>query len=560
MIILQVTETIIHPTFPLSFHFCFFNDNCIENHRRMMRRLGTTALGHSRQPSPYSVRSIGQIPLAGAMHKPGEPSTEPSSSSTLGGKETWSQFSSKMRHGRRRIKTIDIAAKMSYEYQMLKKLCKRRPAMRQWTVRDDFCNMDPGVVVMSPSMQAAFMKVFRLKDKGLIRQCLRDIIPIIEYRNREEKPFSKAMSSSDMIPEGEPDTLNQKKRELFERTEKGENFKDLRLSDRRSQAKLRFKIRQRLLKFQRQLAVANAVATRTVLYSADDAIGYFLFRGPAMYAGVHRVLFELSKQLPHFVPKTMLDFGSGTGTSILVAKEVFDPSTLAYPLYRNLRQTMTLNESAKQHQNKELRYDLKRLERNNEEKKRARFMAVAALLERGEIDPMQLPDDLRREIADVASHAAAAKARRLRQESHARHQELVDGTEWEEDDPFSDKKDNQEDPNDHMEGEEDGPEGSTAAKKKTWWEKLVDMETDTAAQKAHKRLQPLQEITAIEPSPGMMEIGSMVLLEDVPNVTWKRYLLPEDEVVQHDLVIAAYSLSEIASSANRKKLSSSCGK
>lgn len=64
---------------------------------------------------------------------------------------------------------IDIATKMSYEYQMLKRLCRRRPAMRQWDVRDDFCDMSPGVVNMSPSMQAAFMKVFRLKSKGQIR-------------------------------------------------------------------------------------------------------------------------------------------------------------------------------------------------------------------------------------------------------------------------------------------------------------------------------------------------------------------------------------------------------
>ena len=105
----------------------------------------------------------------------------------------------------------------------------------------------------------------------------------------------------------------------------------------------------RLLKFQRQLAIANAVSSRSVLYSTDDAIGYFLFRGAAMYAGMHRVFFELSKLLPHFVPKTMLDFGAGTGTSILVAKEVYDPNALAYPLYRSLRQTMNMNDSALQY-------------------------------------------------------------------------------------------------------------------------------------------------------------------------------------------------------------------
>ncbi|CBH17454.1 hypothetical protein, conserved [Trypanosoma brucei gambiense DAL972] len=494
--------------------------------------------------------------LEGAMHKPGESGLQAGSSTTIAGKETWSQFSTKMRYGRRRIRVIDVAAKMSYEYQMLRKMCKRRPAMRQWAVRDDFCDMNPGVVIMSPSMQAAFMKVFRMKEKGLIRQCLRDIVPVIEYRNREE-PARLPTNPADMIPEGEPDTLNQKKRELFERREKGENFADLRLHDKRSQAKLRFRIRQRLLKFQRQLAVANAIASRSVLYSTNDAIGYFLFRGAAMYAGMHRVFFELSKQLPHFVPKTMLDFGAGTGTAILVAKEVYDPGSLAYPLYRSLRQTMQGNDSSRTHQLSELRYDLKRLQRNNEEKKKVRFMAVAALLERGEVDPADLPEDLKREIAEVATAAATAKKDRLVREAHARYRDVVDGTEWESGDPLGEVRASTEDPEDVIDGEQgDGGDDGEAAKgrPKTWWEKLIDVENETARTRAARRLRPLQEVTAVEPSPGMMEIGTMVLHDDVPNVTWKRYLLPEDEAIQHDLVVAAYSLSEIATSENRRRI------
>nr|CCC95110.1 conserved hypothetical protein [Trypanosoma congolense IL3000] len=520
-------------------------------------RPGCTAEPPLRVGGRRLIASGGSVTLEGAMHQPGESSREAGSSTTIAGKETWSQFSAKMRYGRRRIRVIDVAAKMSYEYQMLRKMCKRRPAMRQWAVRDDFCDMNPGVVVMSPSMQAAFMKVFRMKDKGLIRQCLRDIIPIIEYRNREEPP-RVPVNPVDMIPEGEPDTLNQKKRELFERREKGENFADLRLHDKRSQAKLRFRIRQRLLKFQRQLAVANAIASRSVLYSSNDAIGYFLFRGAAMYAGMHRVFFELGKQLPHFVPKTMLDFGAGTGTAILVAKEVYDPGSLAYPLYRSMRQTMQGNDSSRNHQLSELRYDLKRLQRNNEEKKKVRFMAVAALLERGEIDPADLPDDLRREIAEVATVAAAAKKERVVREAHARYRDVVDGTEWESGDPLGEVQRSTEDPEDVMSGEEDG--GNCAEsdggerRSKTWWKRLLDLENETTRQRAARRLRPLQEVTAVEPSPGMMEIGTMVLHDDVPNVTWKRYLLPEDEAIQHDLVVAAYSLSEISTAENRRRV------
>lgn len=521
---------------------------------------------------PVSMHFISSSPgLEGAMHQPGESGMQTSSSSSLQGKETWSQFSAKMRHGRRRIRVIDIAAKMSYEYQMLKKMCRRRPALRQWAVRDDFCDMSPGVVVMSPSMQAAFMKVFRLKDKGHIRQCLRDIIPIIEYRNREEKVVSmRAPSASALIPEGEPGTLNQKKRELFERKEIGQNLKAMYLHDHRSQAKLRFKIRQRLIKFQRQLAVANAVSTRTVLYSNDDAIGYFLFRGAAMYAGMHRVFFELSKLLPHFVPKTMLDFGAGTGTAIMVAKEVYDPAAMAYPLYRSLRQTMSQNQSSRIQSLQELQYDLKRLQRNNDEKKKARFMAVAALLEKGEVDPKELPPDLRKQIAEVARSAAERKNARLKAESRARYRQEVDGTEWEDDDPLREKDAVTEDPlvDSTLEGEEDddgedsfsadssGKKGIDGRRTQgmTWWEKFVDFEMESKQAAVQKRLRPLQEITAVEPSPGMMEIGTMVVNSDAPHVVWKRYLLPEDETIQHDLVVAAYSLSEIGDPQHRKRV------
>lgn len=488
------------------------------------------------------------------MHRPGENAEEISSDTNIVGKETWSQFASKIRHGRRRIRVIDITTKMSYEYMMLKKLCRKRPFMRQWSVRDDFCNMSPGVVVMSPSMQAAFMKVFRLKDKSLIRRCLRDIIPIIEYRNREERQVTKDPAM--MIPEGEADTLNQKKRELFERKEKGDNMKDMHLVDSSSQSKLRKKIRQRLIKFQRQLAVANAVASRTVLYTEDDAIGYFLFRGPAMYAGMHRVLFEVSKLMPHFVPRTMLDFGAGTGTSMMAAKEVYDAGSMAYPLYRSMRQTLTMNNSAQTTQLEELRYDLKRLERNNAEKKKARFLAVSALIEKGEIDLNDLPKDLAKEIVEVARTAAESKKERLAREKQARYHDVVDGTEWVDGDSTGQRSATTESTSDKVPGEAFGfDEAETRQEQPTsWWERFVESEVSAAQEKVANRLRPLQEIVAIEPSPGMMETGVMVVHDDIPNVTWKRYLMPEDETIQHDLVVAAYTLSEIAEPEQRTRI------
>lgn len=205
----------------------------------------------------------------------------------------------------------------------------------------------------------------------------------------------------------------------------------------------------------------------------------------------------------------------------------------------------------------ELRFDLKRLERNNEEKKKARFMAVAALLEKGEIDGRDLPESLRKEIAEVARRAAEAKKARERRATQSRHRDVVDGTEWTDEDPIGLNAAMTEDAEDVLPGEEpqDGDADSKASKGgATWWERLVDSENANSQAKAARRLRPLQEITAIEPSPGMMEIGVMVLHDDVPNVQWKRYMMPEDETISHDLVIAAYSLSEVAEPEQRTRL------
>eukprot|EP00758_Cryptobia_borreli_P002265 Tbor_TRINITY_DN2902_c0_g1::TRINITY_DN2902_c0_g1_i1::g.1043::m.1043 len=524
-----------------------------------MRRVPTTAL---KLFSSIRFISLDSLPTTGALRTPGKPKEE-SEGEDSGlydenemAKETWSQFASRMRQGRRRIRTVDIASRVSYEYRSLKILCKKKPTMRQWAVRNDFCVMDPGVVFMSPAMQSAFMRVFRLKNKGEVRAALRDIIPVIMYRNSFDQIPEKHFDPQEMIPEGEAETLNQKKRELFERKAKLDKYKDSVLRDEKAQSRLRAQVRKKLTKFQKRIMVNNVIASRTILYNENDALGYFLFRGPAMYAALHRVFFELSKLLPHFVPKTMLDFGCGTGTAIIVAKEVYDPGSLSQPIYRNMRQSMQHNFSSKSYQMEELQYDLKRLQRNNMEKKRARFLAVSALLENGEIDPEDLPKDLLKEIVTVSKAAAFTSEKRINLEKlQGRHRDLLDGKEWDPNQDATGEHSNEEEYEDT--GNDEFNQGSSPQQPKTWWQQYVDEETGSIAKKlaTHRRLQPLQSITAIEPSPGMMEVAMVALAEDAQNVQWKRYLMPEDVSTeqQHDLVVVAYTLSEIATPEARKR-------
>lgn len=502
---------------------------------------------------------------------------------------------------------------MLYEFHFLKKVCQKRPAQRQWFIRDSLLDLDPGFVEMSPSMQAAFMRVMHSKEKGLVRAAIREIVPIILYRQTERHQQTVAgkedagggAGMTDLIPDSEPATLNAKKRELYERKDSVTAFQETRLIDERSQNRLRWKIRLRLIRFQKQMAQQNAVATRSVLYSEMDAIGYFAFRAAPMYAVMHRVYYELCKMLPHFIPKTMLDFGSGSGTAILCAKETWDPDGLALPLDRETKRTMkplvssvadssnssgsgttsvTSSSSASVASDwslKELRVDLERMSKTNAARRRARFIAVAGLIARGEVKLAEVPKDLRREIVAAARVAAANAEERQRIEVLGRLKKFVNTAtvDWEKGadeieqqlrdvDPNAPEtaakdaavEDEEEFHNAGVKGDDDDldaefsgrSDGSKSKNKKTWWEQYVDDEFSAKQSAARRRLRPLQSIVAIEPSPGMIDTAMNVLQDDVPNVSYQRYLNPDD-ATQYDLVTCAYSLSEIASKAERAR-------
>lgn len=66
------------------------------------------------------------------------------------------------------------------------------------------------------------------------------------------------------------------------------------------------------------------VAASSPEYDSARVAAYASSRMPACYAVLFRVFDELHLQLPHFAPRTMLDFGSGPGTAIWAAREVWE--------------------------------------------------------------------------------------------------------------------------------------------------------------------------------------------------------------------------------------------
>uniref|UniRef100_A0A7S1MTZ5 Uncharacterized protein n=1 Tax=Neobodo designis TaxID=312471 RepID=A0A7S1MTZ5_NEODS len=416
--------------------------------------------------------------------------------------------------------------------------------------------MTPGLVSMSPSMQAAFMRVFTSRPKGEVYAALKEIVPVLKYRNAAVRPALMDRTDTDaLIPESEPDTLNAKKRELWERSDDAESpfLPSQRFMDPKAHSAFRRQVRRRLLKFQRQLAVANAAASRSVLFNEDDAVGYLLYRGPAVYAGTHRVLFELSRLMPWFVPKSLLDFGAGTGSSIQAVKEAYHPQGLSRAVQRRERRYMNCNVNASSWSLTSLKDDLAANEKASLAQRAARFLAVATLIDRGEIALDDIPHDLRAEIAKVAQVAAERASSRRRDEGVAALRGVLDGKEWSEDiaQSFDNASAEAVSRNDFDNVVTDADEVTGDQSTSTWWERYVDQQTEATDHAVASRLRPLQKVTAVEPSPGMMDVATTVLQEDVPNVSWRRFLTTDD-IQPHDLVVSAYSLSEIASPAERK--------
>ena len=491
--------------------------------------------------------------------------------------ETWQQFYSKLRFMSRRTKVLDTSANPSYEFKFVHRLCQVPAAARQFLIRDRFCRVDPGNVEMSRSMQAAFMRIYDVKPKSEIRAAIRDIVPIILYRNTERRPSQVVSSNTNVadavIPKDEAENLNRKKRELFERPDDVVStvFGKARLIDEKAQAKLRWRIRMKLIRFQRKLSLSNAAASRSVLYSEADAIGYFLFRGPAIYAATLRVMYEVMTRLPWFVPKSMLDFGAGTGTSIMAVKEMFDPAGQAFGVDASARRTMTLSGATRAWMLETLKRDLERLDQTNAERKRARFMGVVALIEKGELTLDDLPADVRREVMRVSAQAMArSKERALHRAGAAA--ELTPDQIWSESDDETalstkeTKKHAEDDDDDGVDFRvlSDGARQETTSdaaqrhgskqdeeQARPWWERYLDQQQQGALDAAKTRVRPLKSIEAIEPSPGMMSVAMNVLQTEAPHVSWKRYLSPDD-TEQRDLVIAAFSLSEIATPQQRR--------
>lgn len=70
----------------------------------------------------------------------------------------------------------------------------------------------------------------------------------------------------------------------------------------------------------------TTVTWKDIEYDDYSSLVYLAARLAPNYAAMHTVFNEIKKSDPSFLPKTMLDFGSGTGSAMYAANEVWPAS------------------------------------------------------------------------------------------------------------------------------------------------------------------------------------------------------------------------------------------
>ena len=65
-----------------------------------------------------------------------------------------------------------------------------------------------------------------------------------------------------------------------------------------------------------------------VEYGQKETFAYISSQLPFMLAPLQNVFAEISRRIPDFEPKSMLDFGSGPGTAIVASQEHWSSSLI----------------------------------------------------------------------------------------------------------------------------------------------------------------------------------------------------------------------------------------
>ncbi|KAG2394026.1 hypothetical protein C9374_003790 [Naegleria lovaniensis] len=195
---------------------------------------------------------------------------------------------------------------------------KRSSKENEERLRQEIANMSIGSIQLPRSLVEGVTEIISEYPKNLIQRTAELLSAAFRIRT---SGFEKNASSSTFSKLDEEKKLNKPNHqdELFK--EQLDILKKLRSFQRTSKKKKR-PIDIEMMKKESE-AEMNRSYNPQIIYKELEAAAYIAHRLPAIYGTSYRVFSESVMRMPDFEPKTMLDFGTGPGTTIWAAMEAF---------------------------------------------------------------------------------------------------------------------------------------------------------------------------------------------------------------------------------------------
>eukprot|EP01060_Flectonema_neradi_P019203 TRINITY_DN2621_c3_g1_i1.p1 TRINITY_DN2621_c3_g1~~TRINITY_DN2621_c3_g1_i1.p1 ORF type:complete len:1002 (+),score=179.78 TRINITY_DN2621_c3_g1_i1:41-3046(+) len=202
------------------------------------------------------------------------------------------------------------------------------PAWRQYFVRLNFCSEQLGnVTPVHPLWDKRWWELMKSSPQGVLRHHMRELIPILEDRVKASR-FQDYFDSTEIDilrrkgwvfdgRDGEPLKLTLE--ELRQKRE-ADLLKPL---DPTVDKAVTWMINRRKENREHSETLNSHPTYKAALYNEGDTLAYLAWRSNPIYAVMLCVYGQIAKRVPQFVPRSMLDFGSGYGTSIFCAVEIW---------------------------------------------------------------------------------------------------------------------------------------------------------------------------------------------------------------------------------------------
>eukprot|EP01064_Diplonema_japonicum_P037106 TRINITY_DN8614_c1_g2_i1.p1 TRINITY_DN8614_c1_g2~~TRINITY_DN8614_c1_g2_i1.p1 ORF type:complete len:977 (+),score=191.36 TRINITY_DN8614_c1_g2_i1:342-3272(+) len=241
--------------------------------------------------------------------------------------------------------------------RQLKEYALSLPERRQTVVQKDFCTqINSARTTLHPIALSRWYDIVKSAPQGMLRHHLRESVPYFDDKMKESM-FHKFYDSSDIEilkrkgyvfegRDGEPLKLTLE--ELRQAREASIYAKD----DARTARNIRYMISKRMEMKSKDLP--DSPTFRPLTYGEGDGLAYVAYRTFPIYAVLLRVFGEIALRCPQFLPRSQLDFGSGLGTSIFTAVEVWKgisphAATTTSEKYANLKFEQGDERAALQH-------------------------------------------------------------------------------------------------------------------------------------------------------------------------------------------------------------------